>query len=678
MPTTNPVPSQDPSDLLFNAGKLDEVLNGTGTSFTDRLGTARRTVAGMNADFGAQLADAESDLNVYRADAAASAAEALGYLQTIRATSYGAYATDPATDPLGNPPTVGDEYFNTTANLLKRWSGATWQASDINTANLAAPTGASLVGYTPAGTGAVATTAQSKLRESVSVLDFYANGVDGVRVDPTGTIDSTKGIQAAIDSGASRVELPEGTYSFTSITLKPTLLEFVGKGASSVGTYLKRKAGATGSALKWDGTNRITQAFVGHFRMDCNSEAAETYGLDLSGFSYCTFENIWIRLAKLDGVYADGSITPVNKQFSNNTFINVRSNNNLRDGWRFDGSIQANSANTYVGCEGAGNIGIGFNELVGYANQTVGCTFQGNTGKDFYTNGSRNKHDFYAEGGVKTVELGYASSANVFSARSSYPLWNTFIDNGVANTCSIRGEVEPERHIFDNPFFMNWISTAPQNTTLLGTPTLASYTDINSPVNAGVQVTVNGAFQGLSFILDDVKESLKGKWVTLIVEIDTSGIGANTIQTRVNSSDGGILNENNGEFAVENLPVSSANNFIRLAYDVKFKDVLSSTCAINWYIAYSGAPGGGVAIKIRSARIVMGQTRNASQYVGVEIQHAATTGVLSAASNGINTHRKYAGRLAYETSTGKMRYATGTLATSAWRATDGSGDVTPV
>ena len=147
MPTTNPVPSTDPSDLLFNAGKLDEVVNGTANSFTDRLGVARRTVAGMNADFDAQLADAESDLNVYRADAAASAAEALGYLQTIRATSYGAYASDPATDPLGNPPTVGDEYFNTTSNLLKRWNGTTWQASDINTANLAAPSGSSLVGY---------------------------------------------------------------------------------------------------------------------------------------------------------------------------------------------------------------------------------------------------------------------------------------------------------------------------------------------------------------------------------------------------------------------------------------------------------------------------------------------------------------------------------------------------
>ena len=200
MPTTNPVPSTDPSDLLFNAGKLDEVVNGAANNFTDRLGAARRTVAGMNADFDAQLADAESDLNVYRADAAASAAEALGYLQTIRATSYGAYASDPATDPLGNPPTVGDEYFNTTSNLLKRWNGTTWQASDINTANLAAPSGSSLVGYLPAGSGAIATTVQEELNRSpVNVKQFGANVGGGG--------DDSSALSKAIDHVSTTGEL---------------------------------------------------------------------------------------------------------------------------------------------------------------------------------------------------------------------------------------------------------------------------------------------------------------------------------------------------------------------------------------------------------------------------------------------------------------------------------------
>lgn len=57
------------------------------------------------------------------------------------------------------------------------------------------------VPYTPAGTGAAATTVQEKLRETVSVTDFYANGVSGAKVDPTGVVDSTAGIQAALNTG---------------------------------------------------------------------------------------------------------------------------------------------------------------------------------------------------------------------------------------------------------------------------------------------------------------------------------------------------------------------------------------------------------------------------------------------------------------------------------------------
>lgn len=184
MPTANPIPSSDPSDLLFNAQKLDETVNSASLTFTDRLGAPRKTMAGIQAAFDAQLADAESDLNVYRADAAASAAEALGYLQTYRATSYGALASDPATDPLGNQPTVGDEYFNTTSNLLKRFNGATWQASDINTANLAAPSGSSLVGYDDGMVQDVLD--HAKPMQSYIALRAYTGRATGVRITTPG------------------------------------------------------------------------------------------------------------------------------------------------------------------------------------------------------------------------------------------------------------------------------------------------------------------------------------------------------------------------------------------------------------------------------------------------------------------------------------------------------------
>lgn len=49
MPTTNPVPSNDPTDLLFNAQKLDQVVSGSAQYYTDRLGVNRRTIEGISA-----------------------------------------------------------------------------------------------------------------------------------------------------------------------------------------------------------------------------------------------------------------------------------------------------------------------------------------------------------------------------------------------------------------------------------------------------------------------------------------------------------------------------------------------------------------------------------------------------------------------------------------------------
>lgn len=68
-------------------------------------------------------------------------------------------------------------------------------------------TDADLITYTPSGTGAVATTVQSKLREMVSVVDFGA--------DSTGATDSSAAIAAAF-AASNRVSFPDGTYLMNS------------------------------------------------------------------------------------------------------------------------------------------------------------------------------------------------------------------------------------------------------------------------------------------------------------------------------------------------------------------------------------------------------------------------------------------------------------------------------
>jgi hypothetical protein len=108
----------------------------------------------------------------------------------------------------------------------------------VTTAMAVGATSSDLVSYTPAGTGAVATTVQTKLRESVSVKDFGAVG-DGVT-------DDTLAFQKAVISGASQVLIPTGTYLCDKININP-YVHILGEGRE--GSIVKFKSGATSLSL---------------------------------------------------------------------------------------------------------------------------------------------------------------------------------------------------------------------------------------------------------------------------------------------------------------------------------------------------------------------------------------------------------------------------------------------
>ena len=93
--------------------------------------------------------------------------------------------------------------------------------------------------YLPAGTGAVATTVQTKLRESASVKDFGAVG-DGVT-------DGVPALVSALNSGASVVTFPPTSQNYTfssnaTITLtRDTIIDFEGQLITSTASKITLK-----------------------------------------------------------------------------------------------------------------------------------------------------------------------------------------------------------------------------------------------------------------------------------------------------------------------------------------------------------------------------------------------------------------------------------------------------
>lgn len=157
--------------------------------------------------------------------------------------------------------------------------------------DLAASGGSALVGYLPAGTGAVAATVQSKLRESVSVKDFGAVG-DGVT-------DDTAAIQAAV-TAARHVYFPVGIYKTSStITVTKTC-----RLSGAVSSFADTTSGAvisyagTGAAVSITPVTKIYNSVVENLVIQAAGTAltsATAIGLLLTSSNYGVFQNVVVR-----------------------------------------------------------------------------------------------------------------------------------------------------------------------------------------------------------------------------------------------------------------------------------------------------------------------------------------------------------------------------------------------
>lgn len=182
-----------------------------------------------------------------------------------------------------------------------------WTVDDVSADNydvlqdLAANNGSSLIGFIQSGVGAVARTAQDKLREVISVKDFGAIG-DGIA-------DDTVAIQTAINYAATRalvggtVYLPPGSYKTTS-----TIYTY---GAGGVGQVALVGSGVFSTRLIPSGDftvlNLVTSYMEsGNFSIEWPVTAAASIpatriGVELAGanyqFSYATLKNVTVQYA---------------------------------------------------------------------------------------------------------------------------------------------------------------------------------------------------------------------------------------------------------------------------------------------------------------------------------------------------------------------------------------------
>lgn len=228
---------------------------------------AAETLDAVNTSPASQAADEATAAATSAASAAASAASALVSASEAEASALAAslYTVEGATAAATDKVTPVDADLlplvdSVASNTLKKltWANlkSTLAGAFTTIASLASSAGAFLIGFLPAGAGAVATTVQAKLRESVSVKDFGAVG-DGVT-------DDTTACQAAVNAGIAQkraVYFPGGTYLLTGTAGSDTLANgiLVPFGAvntdPTAGIELFGDAGAT--VLKANSTNMI-------------------------------------------------------------------------------------------------------------------------------------------------------------------------------------------------------------------------------------------------------------------------------------------------------------------------------------------------------------------------------------------------------------------------------------
>ncbi|CAB5187433.1 C1q domain containing protein [uncultured Caudovirales phage] len=236
-------------------------------------------------------------------------------------------------------------------------------------ANLSESGGSALVGYLPAGTGAVATTVQAKLRETVSVKDFGATG-DGVT-------DDSAALQTAINAvgAGGKLYIPKGTYVFATGLTRGSAITIQGDGCSGAGGTTLKYTGS-GNAFTYNGGGSATGGRFQDFVLQ--GTASANNGVYISNaFNNILFDKVYVTdfsKASANAVYIEDAwdITFFGCYFRG-------SYNGVKCG--IGATYAVVNACKWIGCEFIEITNVGFTLTSGSGNLLTGCDFSGQVGQ---------------------------------------------------------------------------------------------------------------------------------------------------------------------------------------------------------------------------------------------------------------------------------------------------------
>lgn len=251
-------------------------------------------------------------------------------------------------------------------------------ASNTTLATLAASGGSALIGFIQSGTGAVATTVQTKLRETLSVFDFMSSAQIAAVQAYTFVTDVTSACQAALDAAwTAKADLfiPSGGYLVTGLTLPgtyPTLdqrdraIRVYGQGYGN--PYSNLNTG--GTVLK-----SVTNAPILTDRSFTAPNAQGTYEIDHIRFDGTSSTPV----VQFYGLYGTSS-------FHNNTIYQRGTGDGLKIIYGAGAHVYENfvtNKDFVTPVLGAARTGVGFNFPLSYGSGLL--TFRKNSARGFLT-----------------------------------------------------------------------------------------------------------------------------------------------------------------------------------------------------------------------------------------------------------------------------------------------------